>query len=194
MRRPLVIYDYATDPIWISWYMRKIWFSFSQCNLFAVALFGSTSSPQLRYHSTFFISISVFFSLFRKFILLLQVGGRGWLESKEHWESLDILKYFPFTPSMMKYPSEDYYILHYVNSLKDKSTSTRYVLVRVLILTPKRNSSMRWLLIKRGLAFLLSSYLAPPHSPTDIPAPSKCLSQFSLFRRLILPMQDAGRG
>jgi hypothetical protein len=28
MRRPLVIYDYATAPFWISLYMRKIWFSF----------------------------------------------------------------------------------------------------------------------------------------------------------------------
>jgi len=28
MRRPLVKYDFATAPIWISLYMRKIWFSF----------------------------------------------------------------------------------------------------------------------------------------------------------------------
>ncbi len=28
MRRPLVIYDFATDPIWISLYLRKILFSF----------------------------------------------------------------------------------------------------------------------------------------------------------------------
>ncbi len=28
MRRPLVIYDLATAPLWISLYMRKIWFSF----------------------------------------------------------------------------------------------------------------------------------------------------------------------
>ncbi len=28
MRRPLVIYDFATAPLWISLYMRKIWFSF----------------------------------------------------------------------------------------------------------------------------------------------------------------------
>ena len=28
MKRPLVIYDYATAPFWISWYMWKIWFSF----------------------------------------------------------------------------------------------------------------------------------------------------------------------
>ncbi len=28
MRRPLVIYDFATAPFWISLYMRKIWFSF----------------------------------------------------------------------------------------------------------------------------------------------------------------------
>jgi hypothetical protein len=28
MRRPLVIYDFATDPVWTSWYMGKILFSF----------------------------------------------------------------------------------------------------------------------------------------------------------------------
>ncbi len=28
MRRPLVMYDFAPDPIWISLYMRKILFSF----------------------------------------------------------------------------------------------------------------------------------------------------------------------
>ncbi len=28
MRRPLVIYDFATPPLWISLYMKKIWFSF----------------------------------------------------------------------------------------------------------------------------------------------------------------------
>ncbi len=28
MRRPLAIYVFATDPFWISLYMRKIWFSF----------------------------------------------------------------------------------------------------------------------------------------------------------------------
>jgi hypothetical protein len=28
MRRPLVIYDFATAPLWISLYMRKTWFSF----------------------------------------------------------------------------------------------------------------------------------------------------------------------
>ncbi len=28
MRRPLVINDFATAPLWISLYMRKIWFSF----------------------------------------------------------------------------------------------------------------------------------------------------------------------
>ncbi len=31
MRRPLVIYNSATAPFWISLYMRKIWFSFYQC-------------------------------------------------------------------------------------------------------------------------------------------------------------------
>jgi len=32
MRRPLVIYNFATDPFWISLYLRKIWVSFFQCN------------------------------------------------------------------------------------------------------------------------------------------------------------------
>jgi hypothetical protein len=31
MRRPLVIYDFASGPFWISLYMRKILFSFYQC-------------------------------------------------------------------------------------------------------------------------------------------------------------------
>ncbi len=33
MRRPFVIYDFATAPLWIYLYMRKIWFSFYQCIL-----------------------------------------------------------------------------------------------------------------------------------------------------------------
>ncbi len=28
IRKPLLIYDFATAPLWISLYMRKIWFSF----------------------------------------------------------------------------------------------------------------------------------------------------------------------
>ncbi len=32
MRRPLVIYDFATAPLWISLYMKKIWFLFYQCS------------------------------------------------------------------------------------------------------------------------------------------------------------------
>jgi hypothetical protein len=32
MRRPLVINDFATAPLWISLYMRKILFSFYQCD------------------------------------------------------------------------------------------------------------------------------------------------------------------
>jgi hypothetical protein len=32
LRRPLVIYDFATAPFWIFLYMRKILFSFYQCN------------------------------------------------------------------------------------------------------------------------------------------------------------------
>ncbi len=32
-RRPLVIYDYALDPLLISVYMRKIFFIFYQCKL-----------------------------------------------------------------------------------------------------------------------------------------------------------------
>ncbi len=28
IRKPFLIYDFATDPIWISLYMRKIFFSF----------------------------------------------------------------------------------------------------------------------------------------------------------------------
>ncbi len=38
MRRPLVIYDFATAPFWISLYMRKIWFLFYQCSLNPKAL------------------------------------------------------------------------------------------------------------------------------------------------------------
>ncbi len=31
IRKPSIIYDFATDPIWISLYMRKILFLFYQC-------------------------------------------------------------------------------------------------------------------------------------------------------------------
>ncbi len=34
IRKPFLIYDFATDPLWISLYMRKIWFSFlSVCKI-----------------------------------------------------------------------------------------------------------------------------------------------------------------
>jgi hypothetical protein len=29
IRKPFLIYDFATAPLWISLYIRKIWFSFS---------------------------------------------------------------------------------------------------------------------------------------------------------------------
>ncbi len=42
VRRPLVIYDFATAPFWISLYMRKIWLSFlSVCSL----SFGLSKRP-----------------------------------------------------------------------------------------------------------------------------------------------------
>ncbi len=34
IRKPFLIYDFATAPLWISLYMRKIWFSFYQCTVF----------------------------------------------------------------------------------------------------------------------------------------------------------------
>ncbi len=34
VRRPLVIYDFAPDPCWISLHMRKIFFSFYECSMF----------------------------------------------------------------------------------------------------------------------------------------------------------------
>ncbi len=39
MRRPLVIYDFATALFWISLYMRKVWFYFYQCILPSSSLF-----------------------------------------------------------------------------------------------------------------------------------------------------------
>ncbi len=36
MRRPLVIHDFATDPFWISLYLRKIWFFLSVHNTLGV--------------------------------------------------------------------------------------------------------------------------------------------------------------
>ncbi len=56
MRRPLVIYDFATDPpFWISLHMRKVWFSFlSVCLLSSIlsmlltaSFFSLISSPTL---------------------------------------------------------------------------------------------------------------------------------------------------
>ncbi len=31
IRKPFLVYDFATAPLWISLYMRKIWFLFYQC-------------------------------------------------------------------------------------------------------------------------------------------------------------------
>ena len=36
IRKPFLKYDYATDPIWISLYMRKIFFSFYQCGYYSI--------------------------------------------------------------------------------------------------------------------------------------------------------------
>jgi hypothetical protein len=38
IRKPFLIYYFATTPFWISLYMRKIWFSFFQCSLTYYAL------------------------------------------------------------------------------------------------------------------------------------------------------------
>ncbi len=46
MRRPLVIYGFKTSPFWISWYMRKIWFSF-------LSVYVSLTLPLLLLDSTF---------------------------------------------------------------------------------------------------------------------------------------------
>ncbi len=41
VRRPLVIYDFASDPFWISLYMRKILFLFYQCTrIFSTTAFS----------------------------------------------------------------------------------------------------------------------------------------------------------
>jgi hypothetical protein len=45
MRRPLVIYDFATAPFWISLYMRTILFSFFISVDFIHALLGIISPP-----------------------------------------------------------------------------------------------------------------------------------------------------
>jgi hypothetical protein len=33
IRKPFLIYDFSTAPLWISLYIRKIWFSFYQCRV-----------------------------------------------------------------------------------------------------------------------------------------------------------------
>jgi hypothetical protein len=44
MRRPKVVYDFATVPFWIILYMRKILFSFYQCNNCQIFAFFTVSS------------------------------------------------------------------------------------------------------------------------------------------------------
>jgi hypothetical protein len=39
IRKPFLIYDYATAPLWISLYIRKIDFLFYQCSLYSVHFF-----------------------------------------------------------------------------------------------------------------------------------------------------------
>ena len=41
MRRPLVIYDFATAPLWISLYMRKIWFFLSVYSVSSLYIYYS---------------------------------------------------------------------------------------------------------------------------------------------------------
>ncbi len=83
MRRPLVIYDFATAPFWISSYMRKIWFSFYQCRGIPIArrlgtcwrrccwmrrtAFSSRGPSQLFFKSSMLCSVTswvVFHSIF----------------------------------------------------------------------------------------------------------------------------------
>jgi hypothetical protein len=48
MRRPLVLYDYATKPFWISLYVRKIFFSFYQCASPELRPFIKSAGPSLQ--------------------------------------------------------------------------------------------------------------------------------------------------
>ncbi len=60
-RRPLVIYDFATAPFWISSYMRKIWFSFlsvynvHKCANYVCFIFCSYPCPC--FYSAWFLPI-----------------------------------------------------------------------------------------------------------------------------------------
>ncbi len=42
IRKPFLIYDFATAPLWISLYMRKIWFSFYQCGQYKMRSWPSS--------------------------------------------------------------------------------------------------------------------------------------------------------
>jgi hypothetical protein len=53
IRKPFLIYDFATDPIWISLYMRKIFFSFYQCTVY-ITIFAYNEHLRRIFYSTFF--------------------------------------------------------------------------------------------------------------------------------------------
>ncbi len=51
IRKPFLIYDFATAPLWISLYMRKIWFSFLIVCLTSLFLVSRPLSPVSRFTS-----------------------------------------------------------------------------------------------------------------------------------------------
>ncbi len=65
MRRPLVIYDFATAPFWISLYMRKIWFSFLSVQL---TLSEALHASQLSHTVSTFFSVRIYINVKKIFI------------------------------------------------------------------------------------------------------------------------------
>jgi hypothetical protein len=42
IRKPFLIYDFETAPLWISFYMRKMWFSFLSVHIQLLVVFNFT--------------------------------------------------------------------------------------------------------------------------------------------------------
>ncbi len=80
MRRPLVIYDFATAPFWISLYLRKIWFSFLLV-YFLVKIVGYTLSAKFDVEGN---SVGSYPGWYNWPVDML-IGGQGQVRRSRHY-------------------------------------------------------------------------------------------------------------
>ncbi len=76
MRRPLVIYDFPTAPLWISPYMSKIWFSF-----LSVCAYSGTGAPFLPHSCRFGWSVAPVFRFFEYLFTVVDRATTRWPEA-----------------------------------------------------------------------------------------------------------------